>query len=170
MLTHATKIERTLLALFVVGLAMAGCSSTPQTRTANDHGSGSKGGSSEVRDQSAESASEVALSQVGVPYRYGGSSRSGFDCSGLVYYAYAQVGKQVPRTTGELWRSARPISEGELLEGDVLFFSIKGKMSHVGLYLGDGQFVHAPSSAKRVSVARLDSGYYRQAFIRGGRL
>lgn len=170
MLSHATKIERTLLALIVVGLAMAGCSSAPPARTAIDPGSGRNGSSTEVRDLTAESASDVALSQVGAPYRYGGSSRSGFDCSGLVHYAYAQVGKQVARTTGELWRSARPISERELLEGDVLFFSIEGKMSHVGLYLGDGQFVHAPSTGKRVSVARLDSGFYRQAFIRGGRL
>lgn len=114
-------------------------------------------------------AAVIAARQVGVPYRYGGNGVDGFDCSGLVHYAYARAGKTVPRTTGGLWRRTRPVPGGELEVGDVLFFDIEGKVSHVGLYLGSGRFVHAPSTGREVTVADLHSGYYRKAFLRGGR-
>ena len=116
-----------------------------------------------------EEAAIVAVRQVGVPYRYGGASRSGFDCSGLVQYAYAKAGKRVPRTTGEQWRQLEPVGAGQLLVGDVLFFNIDGRISHVGLYLGRGRFVHAPSSGRHVSIDELDSSFYRNTFVRGGR-
>ncbi len=115
-------------------------------------------------------AAEIAIGQLGAPYRYGGASTEGFDCSGLVHFSYAKAGKNVPRTTAGLWNGARPIPYGELETGDVLFFRIEGKMSHVGLYLGNGRFVHAPVSGRRVSVESLDSDFYSLAFIRGGRL
>lgn len=114
-------------------------------------------------------AAGIALQQVGVPYRYGGSTPSGFDCSGLVYYSYSRVGMSVPRTTGQLWERVEPVARDDLRAGDLLFFSMAGKMSHVGLYLGDDQFVHAPSTGKVVSVESLQSEYYNRAFIRGGR-
>ena len=116
-----------------------------------------------------ERAAAIALNQVGTPYRYGGSSPAGFDCSGLVYYSYARAGKAVPRTTTNLWRALEPVDAGHLRAGDLLFFRIAGKMSHVGIYVGGGRFVHAPSSGKTVSVERLGSEYYSRAFIRAGR-
>jgi cell wall-associated NlpC family hydrolase len=116
-----------------------------------------------------ERAAAVALRQVGVPYRYGGSSPGGFDCSGLVYYAYANVGKQLPRTTAGLWSGLQPVAADGIRTGDLLFFRIEGKMAHVGLYVGNGRFVHAPSSGRSVSVERLGSEFYSKAFIRGGR-
>lgn len=115
-------------------------------------------------------AAVIALEQVGVPYRYGGDSPSGFDCSGLVQYAYSHAGLAVPRTTGQLWRAAKPVAEQDLSAGDLLFFSIEGKMSHVGLYLGERRFVHAPQSGRAVSVASLDSPFYEAALVRAGRL
>lgn len=114
-------------------------------------------------------AAGVALDQVGVPYRYGGNSPSGFDCSGLVQYSYSRAGKSMPRTTGQLWNATHPVDRDELRRGDLLFFNIDGKMSHVGVYVGDRRFVHAPSSGRSVTVASLDAPYYRSAFIRGGR-
>ena len=117
-----------------------------------------------------EHAAAVALGQVGTPYRYGGQTPAGFDCSGLVHYAYGQAGIPVPRTTGALWSSARPVPREELRPGDVLFFSIAGKMQHVGLYVGEGRFAHAPSSGRTVTVESLSADFYRQAFLRGGRL
>lgn len=116
-----------------------------------------------------ERAALTAVRQVGVPYRYGGNSAAGFDCSGLVQYAYASAGKKLPRTTSDLWRQTQPVAGHQLEVGDVLFFNIEGKVSHVGLYLGSGRFVHAPASGREVTIAELDSAYYRSAFIRGGR-
>lgn len=114
-------------------------------------------------------AAEIALDQLGVPYRYGGSAPNGFDCSGLVQYSYARAGKSVPRTTSALWNNTQPVNSNGLRAGDVLFFNIAGKMSHVGLYVGNGRFVHAPSSGKVVSIESLRSDYYSRAFIRAGR-
>lgn len=123
-----------------------------------------------VRSQSvAEKAAAVALEQVGVPYRYGGATTSGFDCSGLVQFSYRQAGKSVARTTGQLWSSTTVVEREDLQVGDLLFFKIEGKMSHVGLYVGGQRFVHAPSSGRTVSIATLTSPYYASAFIRGGR-
>ena len=100
-----------------------------------------------------------------MPYRYGGADRQGFDCSGLVYYAYSNAGKRVARTTAGLWSSLKPVAKNRLQVGDVLFFNIDGKPSHVGLYLGRGKFVHAPSTGRHVVVADLGSEFYRRAFF-----
>jgi cell wall-associated NlpC family hydrolase len=116
-----------------------------------------------------ERAASYALQQVGVPYRYGGDSPAGFDCSGLVQYSYLRAGKALPRTTGALWDYATPIRQKDMRAGDLVFFRIEGKLQHVGMYLGDGRFVHAPQSGRKVSVASLDSGFYEQAFLRAGR-
>ncbi|MEL7296160.1 MAG: C40 family peptidase [Pseudomonadota bacterium] len=115
-------------------------------------------------------AATIAQQQVGTPYRYGGMSTSGFDCSGLVHYAYLEAGHSVPRTTAGLWQGSSPVSDDRLRPGDVLFFRFDGKPSHVGLYLGDDWFVHAPSTGKRVSTERLSNPFYQQRFIRAGRL
>jgi cell wall-associated NlpC family hydrolase len=115
-------------------------------------------------------AAVAALEQVGVPYRYGGQSPRGFDCSGLVHYAYLQAGVSVPRTTTQLWTAAQPVAGDELRAGDLLFFRIEGKVAHVGLYLGERRFVHAPQSGRTVAVASLEAPFYRQALIRGGRI
>lgn len=115
-------------------------------------------------------AANVAVRQVGAPYRYGGTTPSGFDCSGLVQYAYRQVGVRVPRTTAQLWRHASPVNDDRMRPGDLLFFDIGGKPSHVGIYLGDGRFVHAPSTGRRVTTESLSSEYYRRRLLRAGRL
>ncbi|MEM6819337.1 MAG: C40 family peptidase [Pseudomonadota bacterium] len=112
----------------------------------------------------------IAQEQIGVPYRYGGSTPRGFDCSGLVHFAYAGAGIDVPRTTGALWQASSTVARADARPGDVLFFDIDGKPSHVGIYLGDGFFVHAPSSGKQVNTQRLDSGWYRDRLLRVGRL
>jgi cell wall-associated NlpC family hydrolase len=116
-----------------------------------------------------ERAAEVAVQQVGVPYRYGGNSPAGFDCSGLVHYSYSRAGKPVPRTTAALWDALLPVASPDMRTGDLLFFRIEGKMSHVGLYLGGGRFVHAPSSGRSVVIEDLDDAFYRRALIRAGR-
>lgn len=116
-----------------------------------------------------ERAAIVALRQLGTPYRYGGMSPNGFDCSGLVVYAYHKAGVDLPRTTRGLWKTLRPVRKKELRTGDLLFFNIDGKISHVGMYLGSGRFVHAPSSGSQVTVANLEDRFYQKAFVAGGR-
>lgn len=116
-----------------------------------------------------QEAAAIAQRQVGAPYRYGGHTPTGFDCSGLVHYSYQRAGKVVPRTTTQLWNSTHVIARDDMRAGDVLFFRIDGKMSHVGMYIGNNRFVHAPSSGKSVSIESLTSDFYRGAFIRAGR-
>lgn len=109
-----------------------------------------------------ERAAAVALQAVGVPYQWGGSSPAGgFDCSGLVYWAYGRVGIDVPHSSYALYGQGQPVARSRMKAGDLLFFYGLG---HVGIYLGRGRMVHAPHSGRLVEVVRLGrSGY-------GGRL
>ena len=116
-------------------------------------------------------AALIAQEQIGISYRYGGMSpTTGFDCSGLVYYSFAQAGLTVPRTSGAQFRAARKISLTDAQPGDVVFFQDQEKLSHVGIYLGHRRFVHAPSSGRTVSVANIDSPYYQEHLVAVGRL
>ncbi|MCZ6560392.1 MAG: C40 family peptidase [Gammaproteobacteria bacterium] len=112
----------------------------------------------------------TATQMIGVPYVYGGSTPKGFDCSGLVYYSYQQAGMSVPRTSQAQFKAARPVSLSAAQPGDLLFFRGGRKISHVAIYIGNGYFVHAPSSGKTVSVANIKDAYYREHFDRVGRL
>lgn len=115
-------------------------------------------------------ATSIASKMLGTPYRFGGASPGrGFDCSGLVYYSYHKAGYRVPRTSQLQYQQSLPVKRTHIQEGDLLFFRIEGKVSHVGVYLGDNQFIHAPSSGKRVSIASLDSPYWKQRFTKAGR-
>lgn len=106
---------------------------------------------------------------VGVPYRFGGTSPRGMDCSGLVQYAYREAGIRVPRTVADQRRHSFPVSMDELRAGDLLFFRLGGRISHVGIYLGQQSFVHAPRTGKRVSVTSLDSSYWKKRLVGAGR-
>jgi cell wall-associated NlpC family hydrolase len=114
---------------------------------------------------------ELARNLVGAQYHYGGAKPDeGFDCSGLVFYTYAKAGYRVPRTAQELFRAARKIALGDAGAGDLMFFEDETKLSHVGIYLGDGWFVHAPANGQHVAVANLDAPYYQQHLVGVGRL
>ena len=108
-------------------------------------------------------AARVALRAVGTPYAWGGSSpASGFDCSGLVYWAYRRLGVQLPRTSYALFDRGRRVGRSRLKAGDLVFFSGLG---HVGVYLGRGRMVHAPRSGRNVEVVRLGSSYWGRALV-----
>lgn len=116
-------------------------------------------------------ALSIAANMIGTPYRYGGTSPRGFDCSGLVYYAYSRVGIQAPRSTKEQYRRVQRIKTSELQPGDLVFFKLSGnRVSHVGLYAGNKRFIHAPSSGKFVGYASLDNPYWRKRLAVAGRL
>ena len=116
------------------------------------------------------SAAHIAKAQVGAPYRYGGSNPSGFDCSGLVYFSYGSAGYRVPRTSAQQYRASSPIPVSQARPGDLLFFRYERQVSHVGIYLGNQRFVHAPSSGKHVTTASLRDAHYRKHFVGAGRL
>jgi murein DD-endopeptidase len=100
---------------------------------------------------------------VGKPYRFGGSSPAGFDCSGLVQYSYRQAGVALPRNTDQQRSVSRLVKVADLRRGDLLFFNQEGKKyGHLGIYIGDGKFVHSPSSGKSVRSDRLDSPYWKK--------
>ena len=112
----------------------------------------------------------VAMAMLGAPYHYGGSSPRGFDCSGLVYYAFRETGIRVPRTTRAQLRHAKPVSLSQLLPGDLLFFSqYSSRVSHVGIYVGDDWFIHAPSRGRRVSYDSLQDGFWKYRLVAAGR-
>jgi len=113
----------------------------------------------------------VASQFIGSPYRYGGMTPRGFDCSGLVHYTHDLIGREVPRTAREQSRAARSVDVDDLEPGDLVFFRISSrKVDHVGIYAGDGRFIHAPSTGGAVTYGYLDDPYYRRHFTRAGRL
>jgi cell wall-associated NlpC family hydrolase len=115
-----------------------------------------------------ERAARIALRAVGVPYRWGGSSpASGFDCSGLVYWAYGRLGVEVPHSSYALAEIGRRVGRSRLRPGDVLVFSGYG---HVGLYVGRGRMVHAPNSGRVVEVVRLGGSHYGSRLVSARRI
>jgi cell wall-associated NlpC family hydrolase len=114
-------------------------------------------------------AAEIARSMVGVRYVYGGESPSGFDCSGLAQYAYARVGLVIPRDSVAQRRSAERVPLAHALPGDLLFFDTDWNRHHVGIYLGSGRFVHAPSRGKHVTIDSLDDDYFKRRLVGVGR-
>jgi cell wall-associated NlpC family hydrolase len=112
-----------------------------------------------------DEAASHAAKMVGKPYKYGGASPAGFDCSGLVLYSYKQAGARLPHSTEQQRSTARPVKLADLRKGDLLFFNQQGKkFGHVAIYVGDGRFVHAPSSGKSVRADRLDNPYWKKHF------
>ena len=102
-----------------------------------------------------------------IRYKRGGREPStGFDCSGFVRYVFRQgIGAELPNTSAAQFRAGRQIARSDLRRGDLVFFRTAGKrISHVGIYVGDGEFIHAPSSGKRVSVSRLAEPYWAHRF------
>ena len=132
----------------IVTAALIGCSSVPRQSDPAAIG---------------ERAAQVALDMQGRPYRYGGNTPRGFDCSGLVQYSYARAGARLPRSTEGLRDLSSVVSTRRLRPGDLLFFNQLGKRSsHVAIYVGRERFVHAPSTGKYVSIESLNNQYWRR--------
>ena len=144
----------------------------------NGNASGSTGSGSNTSGSSSSSASkpsgsvtgsqivETAKKYLGVPYVYGGTSPSGFDCSGLVYYVLKSHGITVSRSSAAMYKCGTPISKSELQPGDLVFFqnTYTAGISHVGIYVGNGQFIHSPNRGKVVCFADLHSDYYTEHY------
>ena len=150
-----------VVVLLLASTLLGACSGAPPKETTTASTTAIKASST-----TASKAGNTAVSMLGKPYRYGGYSPNGFDCSGLVYYSYSRAGIQVPRSSAAQRKAARPISINNLRKGDLLFFDQDGKRSsHVAIYVGDGNFVHAPSTGKRVRIDRLHDDYWKKHFV-----
>lgn len=122
-----------------------------------------------------QKATKVAMNklmqQIGKPYRWGGSSpRTGFDCSGLVYYAYKDLVKiRIPRTANEMYhlRDAAPIERSELKNGDLVFFRTQGRgtADHVGVYVGNGKFIQSPRTGQEIQITSLSEDYWQRHYV-----
>ena len=159
-----------LTALYLLAslLVLTGCAGAPARPTATTSPSPNV---PIQRLDRGEHAALIAQEQVGVNYLYGGMSpATGFDCSGLVYYSYSRAGITVPRTSRDQFRASQKISLADAQPGDVVFFQDQEKLSHVGIYLGQRRFVHAPSSGRTVAVANIDTPYYQEHLVAVGRL
>jgi cell wall-associated NlpC family hydrolase len=102
-----------------------------------------------------------ALRYLGTPYVWAGSSPAGFDCSGFVVYVYGKLGTELPHSSSMLWGEGRPVSRAQLQPGDVVFFN---GLSHVGIYVGGGRFIHSPHSGDVVKISRLSEDSYASTY------
>jgi hypothetical protein len=110
----------------------------------------------------------TAQQYIGIPYRWGGESpQTGFDCSGLTMVVYRLNGLNLPRASGQQWRTGTPIKRGQLARGDLVFFATAGgnRVSHVGIYAGNGNFLHAPAKGRTIRISPLSSPYYKSRYL-----
>lgn len=184
----AAPRRRQLLTMLAAGALLAGCASRRQESAAR--GTAPSGGGFTRRapqpmpptqpalalDAAGREASVAqAMLLVNTPYRYGGNTpEGGFDCSGLVHYVFGQVAAgaaRLPRSTAQWAAATVPVDEAALQRGDLVFFNTSGAaFSHMGIYVGGGQFVHAPSSGGTVRKDRVDSRYFGPRYLGGRRV
>jgi cell wall-associated NlpC family hydrolase len=123
---------------------------------------GDSSGSSTPPPATHSSVVSIALQYLGVPYVWGGASPSGFDCSGLTMYAYAKVGVYLPHNAAMQYGMGTPVSRSQLAPGDLVFFN---GLSHVGMYIGGGRFVHAPHTGDVVKISSLSEYWYAATYV-----
>ncbi len=157
-----------------LALGLQACGLTPTRRS--DTGDDYEGGGDDLDLAAGGAGSEVvmqALANVGKPYRWGGDNpEEGFDCSGLVVHVYEDaLGIRLPRTSRQMSRRGVPIDRKQLFAGDLVFFNTSRRAySHVGIYIGRGRFVHAPSTGSLVRVERLSNRYWAARYDGARRL
>jgi cell wall-associated NlpC family hydrolase len=166
-LTTQPYALRICLASFAGALLLQGCSSSPVQQLPP------KATVLPPAVPPASVGNEIAIraiSLLGAPYQWGGAGPTTFDCSGLVRFVHDQLGIAVPRTAAEQYSAATPVDLRDLEPGDLLFFRIRGAISHVAIYTGEGRFIHAPMTGRPVELRMLDDEFYRPKLVSAGRL
>jgi cell wall-associated NlpC family hydrolase len=161
-------VNHRVLGLALV-LAIAGCTPFQRGLPPGPAATPPAGASPSLQDARGLAIARDARALIGAPYRYGGHDLDGFDCSGLVSYVHRGQGVPVPRTAADQHRVARPVPRDALKPGDLVFFRIDSRqVSHVGVYVGEGRFVHAPRSGRPVGESRIDEPYFAERFAGAG--
>jgi cell wall-associated NlpC family hydrolase len=165
---QAARLLRTILTGVLATAVLAGCGGDKAVRR-QPPGDATRNWPVVAPDDPAAANAVLmrAISLVGTPYRYGGNTPDGgFDCSGLVNYVYRDtLDLRLPRTSRDLAAYQGPkISPRRLTAADLVFFGSRGKVTHVGIYVGEGRFVHAPSTGGTVRLDRLDGAYWRDHY------
>lgn len=158
-LFQKSSLTFSLAAVVVLSAILAACASAPVKRASG------------YTPAAGEKAAAVAVSMIGRPYKYQGDTPSGFDCSGLVRYSYLAAGLDLPHGTAALRQISRSVGIGSVRKGDLLFFEQSGKKySHVGIAVGNNEFVHAPSTGGKVRKDSLSDSYWKKHYLDARRL
>ena len=120
--------------------------------------------------EGGQAVCDLAAQFLGVPYVWGGTSPSGFDCSGLCQYVYAQLGIKIARVADDQMKEGFYVTRDQLMPGDLVGFGSGGYASHIGIYVGDGMMIHAPHTGDVVKYTSIDSDYYASRFLGGRRI
>jgi len=152
----------------VLLVVLTGCAARP---TRSDFYAG-QGGDKPSITPAQETVIHTAHSLLGIPYKYGGASPEGFDCSGFVTYVFRHsVDVVLPRETHALVRAGRPVSIAKLRPADLVYFKIeRQKPLHVGIYVGEGKFIHSPSTGGKVNIQSLALDYWKNRYLGARRL
>ena len=159
---HALKVMGVML------ITLAGCAGTHTPSDFSTLPSTAKQPVTAVQ----EGVIRTALSLLGTPYHFGGTTPEGFDCTGFVGYVYRNsAGMALPRESHDLVRAGKHVPAAELLPADIVYFKIeRQKPLHVGIYLGDGKFIHAPSRRGKVNIQNLGQDYWKSRYLGARRI
>lgn len=153
--------------LMLVLAVLAGCASAPRSTPVATPPPAARPAATPAMDAVHDNVLFHAFNLVGTPYRWGGNSpETGFDCSGLINYVFSETaGLSLPRTTAGLSELPNAAPSGDLRPGDLLLFSTQGRrVNHAGIYIGEGRFLHAPSTGGRVRIDDLQASYWQRSY------
>ncbi|MDH4038175.1 MAG: C40 family peptidase [Candidatus Krumholzibacteria bacterium] len=171
---RAHAVSGTIAALIIV---VAGCSGSPRFTSSPTRSEPAPvvslppaGSSDTTSSARGDEVVKRAADYLGTPYRNGGTSSKGLDCSGLTFTVYRSFGIQLPRVSRDQARVGSPVPRSDLEAGDLIFFGSGSRISHVGIYAGDGEFIHASDRARSVRFDRLDNKYFRNRYVTARRV
>lgn len=170
--TQSAKADTTLTPNKGITLKTSELKTTKVIKAPSDTGTTSDGVNNASRGvvSKGTEVANYAYKFLGKPYVYGAAGPNAFDCSGLTQYVYNKFGIGLSRTTYTQVGEGIKVKRSDLKAGDLVFFNTEGSISHVGIYIGDGEFIHAPRTGKPVMVSSLSDGYYSERYATARRI